>query len=634
MVANIKPEWLEELGSHLCRYSYSEPHWEKKQGQVVAYEQVKLYGLTIVDRRKVNYSGIRPAEAREIFIRSALVQGEFPGNFGFLEHNRELIQRIEEMESKTRRRDLLVDDEVIYRFYDERLPEIADLRSFNKFLKNQGNDDLLRMTEGDLLRTIPDFDELEQFPDTLHVEDLQFPLRYTFHPGHEEDGVTVTIPIHALPKVDSQPFEWLVPGMLLEKVTELLKALPKSLRKQLVPVGYTAQQVTQRLPFRKGHLYSHMSTLIWEMTGVRVPVQQWNREDLKDHLRMRFEVVSSEGRVLGAGRNLEELKSLAMERHEDRVWKEARRTWEKEGLTSWSFGDLPQKIDLGKDAFGVTRYAYPGIVAESHTWESVTIRLFEDPHEAKTVNRFGLMLLYQLTFGTALKYAKKDWVFPKNMALMIFFMGNPKEANKQLQDYLMRELFHLHDPLWPDRKQFEDNIQRLKGKLALLGWERMEEVFRVVKERHQTRMRIEQFRKMAASNPGTADHLKNLLSDLEVLVSPDFLSHYRRAHIQQLPRYLEALRIRAERAYAAPEKDRLKAEKLLPHQARYEALKEETLGDPSDENLQLLDELRWLLEEFKISLFAPEIKTRYPISAKRLEKKWEERFSRKKERIS
>ena len=257
--ATIEPEWIEELGKHLCRSVYSEPHWEKNRGQVVAFERVILYGLTLVERRKVNYGRINLEEAREIFIRSALVEGELPGKRAFLDHNRELIAQIEDLENKTRRRGLLVDEEALFRFYDQRLPPIADAASLNKLIKERGGDEFLRMRAEDLLETSPGLEIQEQFPNFLAVGDLRLPLRYAFHPGAEDDGVTVMVPLHVLRDLSPAQFDWLVPGLLPEKVLLLLKALPKSLRRHLVPVGTAAERLVSRLRFQEGRLEAQLS---------------------------------------------------------------------------------------------------------------------------------------------------------------------------------------------------------------------------------------------------------------------------------------------------------------------------------------------------------------------------------------
>ncbi|MCE5243842.1 MAG: DUF3418 domain-containing protein, partial [Desulfobacteraceae bacterium] len=617
--ANIEPEWLEELGKHLCRSTYSEPHWEKSRGQVAAFERVTLYGLPIVERRKVDYGRVNPQEAREIFIRTGLVEGEMPRPYGFMEHNRELIRQIEDLESKTRRRDLLVDDEALFAFYDRQLPQLADIRSFDRLLRDRGGDGFLRMTEADLLRAVPDFEALEQFPDSLTLEGADLPLRYAFRPGEEDDGVTVTVPVHILPRLSSSPFDWLVPGLLLEKVTALLKALPKGLRKQLVPVGETAQRLRDALPFREGAFCAQLSRCVREAAGVSVPPDQWETGGLPDHLRMRFEITGPEGRPLGAGRDLDALRRLAVERHEDHLWNDARRAWEKE--VREDFGNLPSEIEIGRDALGLIRYAYPGLSAEGGI---VSVRLFTDPEKAKKESLNGLAQLYRTVFAAELKQYLRMWVFPENNAGRVFFMGSREEANRRLQDYVLRELFGLHAPQRPDRERFLETVQRLRGRLGALGNEIVGEVLAAVAERDAARAALQRFRKMGAANPGMVRRLDLLVMELERLAPADFLSQARRPFVQQLPRYFRALRIRAERVYNSPEKDRMKAEQLFPHAERCEELRKATLAEGGGEVLEFFDAYRDMLEEFKISLFAPEIKARIRISSKRLEEKWDE----------
>lgn len=626
VTANIEPEWLEELGSHLCRSSYSEPHWEKKSGQVAAFERVSLYGLPVVTGRKVNYGRVNLEEARQIFIRSALVEEELPRAYGFMEHNRLLIRRIEELESKARRRDLLVDEERLHQFYDRRIPAIADLASFNKFLKDQGGEDALRMTEKDLLQAEPDFEALEQFPDVFPSDGLELPLRYAFHPGEDDDGVTVSIPVHALPRLSPEPFEWLVPGMISEKVALLLKALPKGFRRRLVPVGETARRATANLVYGDGRFYAQLSRSVRQVAGFDVPAEEWDRESLPTHLRMRFEVLGADGKVMGAGRDFEELKPLAVERFEDRLWQTARGVWEKEGLTSWDFGDLPKEVEIGRDALGLARYGWPGLVDEG---SSVAVRLFDDPEKARSASRDGLMGLYRLTFASELKQLKKDWVFPERVTSMIFFMGSRVEANRRLQEYVMRELFGIHAPLWPDRRLFEEGVKRLRGNLASLGMEMVEEALEVVKERHQTRSDLDRYRKMAQANRAVSGRFDLLSQELDRLVPADFPEHMRRPRMRELPRYLRGLRVRGERLYVSPEKDALKAEQLFPHQDRYEEMSREVAARPSEECIAFADEYGIMLEELRISLFAPEIRTRFRVSAKRLDDKWQEWVSRK-----
>ena len=619
--AVVEPEWIEDLGKHLCRSVYFEPHWEKSRGQVVAYERVILYGLTLVDRRKVNYGRIKPEEAREIFIRSAFVEGELPGRHAFLVHNLELIARIEDLENKTRRRGLLVDEEVIFRFYDQRVPGIADAASLHKLIKERGGDGFLRMTEEDLLEASPGLNVQEQFPAFLSIGDIRLPLRYAFHPGAEDDGVTVICPLHALRDLSPAQFDWLVPGFLPEKILLMLKALPKSLRRRLVPVGAAAERLLSLLAFQEGSLELQLSRGVFEMTGIQMPLDCWDQKGLPFHLRMRFEVIGPEGTVLGAGRDLAALKSLAADRYEDRMWEEARKSWEKEGLTAWDFGELPQRLDLGKDALGLTVWAYPGVVAEGQT---AAVRLFTSPDAARDASLDGLLVLYQWAFAAELKQFKKAWVFPEALSAMVFFMNNRQEATHALRLFLLRELFDLHVPQWPDRRHLEAARERLRGQIGSLSQEMLGEIFEAVRARHATRASLQRLRKLSANNQAVLKQLNLISRELDQLVPADFLGCYRRDRIRALPRYLRALSIRAERAYTAPEKDRAKAEQVVPYTERYEQLKEEVKMRQGMERLSFLDELCRMLEEFKVSLFAPEIKVRCRISVKRLEEKFAE----------
>lgn len=619
--ANIEPDWIEELGRHLCKYSWSEPHWEKKRGQVAAFEKATLYGLTIVEKRKINYGRINPAEARDIFIRSALVEGDLPGNYEFLDHNRELRAKIEELESRTRRRDLLVDDEILFGFYDARIPLISDLRSFDKLIKDRGGDGFLEMSEKDLLRSEPDFEALEQFPDSFDYNGLSLPLRYSFHPGEDDDGVTAVVPVHALAAVEPGPFEWLIPGMLPEKVLFLIKGLPKGIRKNFVPVNETARRVWESLPYGRGNFYTELSRKLLDLTGVRVPSGQWDRSELPQHLRMRFEVKGPDGSVLAAGRELAALRPSSVERHDDKIWREARKKWERDSIEGCDFGELPASIQIGTDALGLPRVAWPGLIDEGG---NVALRLFADPRGAKESTRSGLMRLYKRIFAQDLKQLSKDWAFPEQFAPKVFFIGPPKQASSALYDYILREVFDLHLPQAPDRKRFLEKLEKVKGRLGSLGREIFARVLDVVRERHETLCAVDRYRRMAGANGAVAERLAMISAEVQTLVPPDFLTHCPGRPLGALPRYLRALRVRAERAYASPEKDRAKEMLASPYVAKFREIEEATVSRPTEHGLAFLEEFGRMIEEFKISLFAPEIKTLFPISTKRIEKKIEE----------
>jgi ATP-dependent helicase HrpA len=618
--ADIEASWAEELGRHLCRYSYSDPHWEKDRGQVAAYERVTLYGLPVVERRKVNYGRIKPDEARAIFIRSALVLGELSRRYPFMEHNRELIRRIEDLENKARRRDLLVDQDTLFQFYDRRLPAISDVRSLERFVRHEGGDQALRMSEEDLLQTAPDFDVLNRYPDSMPCGDLRLPLQYAFKPGEDQDGVTVKVSVHALHNLSPEPFDWGVPGGLEERILALLKGLPKGLRKHFVPAGEMARIVAGKLNFGKGELLTELSRVLEEITGIRVPVDQWDVQSLPEHMRMRYSVVDTEGTVLAEGRDLNELRDTAPGKHEDELWVNARKRWEKDGLPLWDFGDIPSSIELGEDALGLMRYAYPTLIVDG---KNLSLRLSQDPVSAGEKTREALMALYELAFETELKQLRRDWAFGGELASQVFFMGPILEANAQLLEYVLRELFQLHGPQDPDRQRFQETVRRLKGCFAAEGKELVSEAYEVVRQREGTRKELERFRRLAGGNGKVVEGMRLLERELVELVPPAFLIVYPRSVIQTLPHYLKALRIRGSRSYASPEKDQQKREQIKVYQARLKELEAVARATGCGADMQYLEDCRWMLEELKVAVFAPEMKTRFRISGKRLDEKWE-----------
>lgn len=618
-VAAVEPAWVEELGRHLCRFSYSDPHWEKDRGQVVAFERVTLYGLPVVDRRKVNFGRIQPEEARAIFIRSALVREGLPRSVPFMEHNRQLIQRIQDLENKARRRDLLVDEETVFAFYDQRLPLISDLRALERFVRHQGGDRTLRMQEEDLLREAPDFHVLEQYPDSLHCGELTLPLKYAFLPGEEEDGVTVQVPVHALHRISPEPFEWGVPGGIEERVFHLLKALPKGLRKRLVPVGETAGKVAQRLTYGKGSFRTELSRALEEITGVPVPTDLWDLNALPDHLRMRYSVLDPEGHPLTEGRELLEMREVAGGKYEDELWERARRQWEKELLPLWDFGDIPPSVEIGEDSLGLVRTAYPALVLNER---ELSLRLFQDPDSAGWKTRESLMGLYQLAFESELKQIRRDWVFSGESVSRAFFMGPIREANTKLQEYILCELFGLRGPQVPDGLRFQKVVNSMKGRLAAEGHKLASEVHEVVRERELTRQDLERYVRLGRRSPVVVEGLRELLGELDALVPPDFLQRYTRSVIQNLPHYLRALRIRGARYYAAPDKDSQKRRQIAVYEARLKDLEGAIQVEGCGRDQELLEEYRWMLEELKVAVFAPEMKTRFRISGKRLDEKW------------
>ncbi len=619
VVATIQPEWLEALAGGLCKLSYFDPHWEKNLGQVVVYQRVSLFGLIIIPRRKINYGPVRPKEAREIFIRSALVEEEIKEKFFFLEYNHDLIAQIEEWEDKTRRRDMLVDDETLYQFYDERITvQISDVRTFRKWLKDRGGDEFLKMRPEFLCRSTPDEQTSEQFPDNLQIGDMHLPLTYQFEPGHEEDGVTLHIPASYLTRILPELLEWLVPGLLLEKITALLKGLPKTYRKRLIPIQQTAQRLFEELIPYQGPLYEALGKTIRQWFGFTIPRSVWLEQDLPFHLYMRFQVVDPRGQIVGQGRDLAALINLVPGQLEDNQWKELCRKWERDTITDWDFDGLPGKIE------GI---AYPGLVAPEVpllAGDSVSLRLFHAPQEAARATRQGLLLLYALPFKAELKQLKKKWDLPPSWRRFYQSFGNRQTFNEIVFCRILEGIFPVHEGRIPGKKEFYDRIGQVWGQLAMKGRQILEEIQNLLKERQNTLDFIDQFHRLAGNNAFLSHLFKSVKAEVTHLLPPDFLNCYEMDCLRQVTRYLKAIRIRVERAYTSPQKDQIKAQQLAVHQDRLKGALEELENGGSFLRAEKVQEYRWMIEEFKISLFAQELGTRYPISAKRLDKKWEE----------
>jgi ATP-dependent helicase HrpA len=358
--------------------------------------------------------------------------------------------------------------------------------------------------------------------------------------------------------------------------------------------------------------------VVSNLTGVRVPQDEWSTDQLPDHLRIRYEVVGPEGNVLASGRDIETLRPLAAEKHEDRLWREARKTWERDELSGPDFGDLPQSIEIGADAMGIQRLAYPGLADEER---KVAVRLFADPGGARESTRRGLMRLYRNAFAAELKGFRKDWAFPDSFAPMVFFMGGIKEASSALYDYILRCLFGLESAQGPDRERFLANLEKLKGRLGVFGSEIRAPALEAVRQRHETRAVVDRFIRMAGTNRAVIDRMGVISSEIAALMPPDFLSNTGDRQMRLLPRYLRALRIRGERAYASPEKDRAKESQVSVFRLQLDDIRKRVLSRPTRDGIDFVEDLTQMIEEFSISLFAPEIKTLFPISGKRIEKK-------------
>ena len=625
-VAEINPEWIEPLAGDLCRSSYSEPHWEKGRGQVVAFAKVSLFGLVIVPRRKVNFGLIKPEEARQIFIQSALVEGELKGEYPFLAANTVLVAKLQDMEDRLRLRTIMVDDQALFDFYEQRLsPEVRDQRSLNQWLKTSGAQALLTMTADDIRRQLPEAAALEQFPLTLAAGDCELALSYRFAPGEEDDGVTARIPLSLAPHLRPELFEWLVPGMLAEKVAFLLKGLPKGLRKQLVPIPQTAAEIVRDLPFGRGSLYRALEQVIGDSFKLRIVGRDWPLADLPPHLRFRFALVGGQGEVVSVARDFSALQGEAAgqgEAFSPGQMAELNKRWEQKNLTPAQFGQTPAILPVPGANGTLQGYVYPGLCFEE---EGVGQRLFPEENEARQSTRQTLLRLYCNEFVPQVKSLRKDLAIPRSHWALYEGLATHEQINEDLWHFVLYTVFDLRGGLVPSAGQFAAKVEEVRKQgLSPLCREILAEVERVLQERRAT---LDAIAKCAAlpgkpGGDGQAGRFAEYRRQVSMIVPADFLQWVARRRLPAMCRYLKALRIRVERAQLSPAKDALKAGQIAIHEERYaRAVSGENLSTDLREHLQ---EYREMIEEFKVSLFAQELGTAYPVSEKRLDKKWRE----------
>ncbi|GAO35294.1 ATP-dependent helicase [Sulfuricella sp. T08] len=651
--ARIEPEWIEKVAVDLLRRHYFDPHWEKATAQVAAFERVSLYGLTLVPRRRVHYGTINPTESRDIFIKGALVAGEFNTRSPFFEHNRKLVAEVEELEHKSRRQDVLVDEERIYAFYDARIPEgIHNGADFDKWLadqnkrpsplpprpagervgergappkklplpnplpqageganvKNAGSDRLLYMSKDDLMRHGADAVTVELFPEILSVGETACRLAYRFEPGHTLDGVTLTVPLHLLNQMDARRFDWLVPGMIREKITVLVKALPKRLRSACVPVPDFVTAALMAMPIGQGSLTESLAAYIHKKTSQEVPPDTWKETDLPLHLRMNFRVVDEAGAEMASDRDLAALR--------EKLGQAARLTFaqapqlniEKEGLTNWDFGDLPEKIAFTRSGQSLT--GYPALEDDS---DSVSIRLFDTPEAADAAMRAGVRRLLRLVLNPQMKQLDKSLPGFTQTALLLRAVANPDDLREDLLTAITDRAFLGDDELPRTTKAFTTQKDRARTRLAAVS----DAACRILAAIAADYQAIQA--KLAAKPPGNV--AADISEQLANLVYKGFLSATPWEQLQHLPRYLKATVRRLEKLSGAVERDAKYTVAIRAlwqdYQKRLEKHRKEGIIDPE------LGKFRWMMEELRVSMFAQELKTPYPVSVKRLQKAWE-----------
>lgn len=601
-VASIMPEWLEDLAGHLLHWHYYEPHWQEKQGYVGAYAKVTLLGLLINAKRKVNYGPIEPATAREILIREALVYGHVRKKPAFLQHNQQLLAELELLEDKTRRRDIVVDEYTLYDYYAKHIPEgIYSWPQFEQWYQqaSSSHPKLLFLTEAELLKQTVEVSG-DQFPNEWQFGDLRLKLVYHFAPGEAIDGITVEVPLAQLNRLPEHAFDWLVPGLLFEKVVALLKTLPKTLRRNFVPVPefaracYEALQPTLNciadLPLHKA-ITNHLR----KITGIIIPDEAWQFDQLPLHLVMNFRVVDVQGNELASGRDLTVIKQRLQGRMQEKLSAMPATSIERSGITQWDFGDLHPTFEIKQN--NSTLQVFPALVDKTH---SVAIELFAEHSQATKQHRLGVLRLFMLASEQQINYLQKNLSHLKQLALLYATTGNKEQLLDDLFKAAAYQAYFEEDELIYEVKLFEKRLAGGRGQLVAIANELAQLVEQILTGYHVTL-------KQAANHPLQQE----IIEQLKQMVYPGFIFATPYEYLQRMPIYLQAAQLRLTKYRENPNRDQQGASDIKFLWQKYLLLPEK------DTPIAL--EYRWLLEEYRISLFTQQLKTLVPVSRKRLE---------------
>ena len=615
--ARIESGWLEKVGGSLCRYTYLDPHWERKRGEVVATEQVALFGLIIIADRRVSYGKVNPGHATEIFIRQALVEGDIRHPPAFIKHNRALVDGIRDMENRIRRRDILVHPDEMAAFYQKRLGTVYDIRTLNTLMKKKRRDDFLKMSEATLRNYDPENAELGLYPDNIKIGTGEFGCIYRFRPDGEDDGITIKIPASRAASLPAEDIDWLVPGLFREKVDALIRGLPKKYRKKLVPVARTVDLIASEMAREKGALTTCLSHFLHRRLKVDIPADVWPVSTLPEHLKARLTITDARGKGIQSSRDPAILKQQKTDRAPHAQLDALRAQWEQTGITVQTFPDLPETLET-PGPLPEPWIVFPALARDK---EQVALRLFSDAREAAGSHRRAVRQLYENHFSKDLKFLKRKLLLPDYLAPAARHFGGNRAVEKQIEDTLLDTLFGINIR---NRQAFLDHAEKVANHLMSSGDDLVRGARSVIEAYSETLATFEALRQKSFSNGPAASLLESLMVECRKLVPENFISLYEVHRLPHLVRYVKTLAIRARRAMDAPEKDQRKAEEIGLHTDRLKALLAAISPATTDEKRAALEKYFWLIEEYKVSRYAQELKTVEKVSAKRLERLYAE----------
>jgi len=612
--AKIDIAWVEHKAKHLLKYHYSNPHWEKKRAQVIAHEQASLYGLIIHADKKISYARVNPVEAREIFIRCALIQGDFYCKADFYLHNRKLVEQLERLEAKTRRRDIVVDENILYDFYAQHLPEhIVSGATLDKWLRSHvAEAKVLFLTTDDLTRDDATPVSAVLFPDFLEMNGSRFPLEYHFDPRNHCDGITLITPAAGIKIINAQRCEWLIPGLLHEKVIALIKSLPKQLRKNFVPAPDFSAACVEALMPSDTALCTAVANQFKKMTGVLIPYDAWNIDSISRHLLMNFRVINAEGRVIEESRDLQSIKnhlSGVVAEMAETMSVEEELNYQQDNVAVNVLDDMTAYVEL--ELHGVSIKLYPALVKDGR---QVNLRALENKKIAELETRKALRQFFINAMSEQIKKLKKSIPNIQNLCLRYSEFGSCEAlkldiVNNTIDDIFLRDCIHTES-------EFNARLEKGKSECQQKA-NHWSQLLTIILDEYRAIKKL-----MKNASLSQLDTVTDIQQQLNQLFPRNFITDIEPIWLQQYPRYLMAIKKRVEKAKNNAIRDRqlrLEFSRLWQqYLKRQSSLVKQHIDSPQ------LNHYRWMLEEYRVSLFAQELKTKFPVSEKRLKVYWDE----------
>ena len=617
--AVVDVRWVEKIAPHLIKHSYSDPHWQKKTGQVGGYESITLYGLPIVTKRHCNFGPIDPVESHKIFLRHGLVEGQLFTKAEFFVHNQNLIKQVEKLEHKLRRPDFLVDEEVLYQFYNERIPKhIYSKPAFEKWLKKAQKESpekvkALFLTQADLMKQSANASLLIDYPDQVHLSNqMSLEVDYHFEPGKQRDGLIYHLPLSNLNNVQEEDFAWLAPGLLKEKTAFYIKALPKMLRKQFIPAPHYADLVLQDMsPTRTlsaGKKEPYLHQLVWALNrraNQKISAYDFEKIELPDYLKAYFVLEDDKGRKLAENSSLEALKQEYQHLVDAKIKKhQAKKQADNKVIENWDFGDLADSQTIKSQ--GKEMLAYPALQNQgSH----IILGLMGEQSSALQAHGKAVLSLLENLLGDKIKYLQKK--LPMQKACLCYApYGTCQDLTQQVIDRALQQLVPEPQKI---RKQaeFEQVLENVRSNWVLQAQAIAKQVNTIFTNHQQIAKKVR-----GRVNPRWLASLADIQNQLDALISKDFVRNTPEQWFKQIERYLKALQLRLEKLDQDPSKDQKSIRELQPLLDKYQQVAQE----PAYQNQPGLVEIRWMLEELRVSLFSQPLKTLKPVSIQRLEK--------------